>query len=39
VWAVVASCEPEGDASRLEARLFAVAPELQSAWERLYASV
>jgi hypothetical protein len=39
VWAVVARCEPEGDASRIEARLFAVAPELQSAWSRLFASV
>jgi len=39
VWAVVACCEPEGDANRIEARLFAVAPELQSAWSRLYASV
>ena len=39
VWAVVACCEPEGDASRIEARLFAVAPELQAAWTRLYASV
>ena len=39
VWAVVACCEPEGDANRIEARLFAVAPELQAAWTRLYASV
>ncbi len=39
VWAVVARCEPEGDASRIEARLFAVAPELQAAWSQLFASV
>lgn len=39
VWAVVARCEPEGDAHRLEARLFAVAPEIQSAWSSLFASV
>jgi len=39
VWAVVARCEPEGDDSRIEARLFAVAPELQAAWSRLFASV
>jgi len=39
VWAVVAYCEPEGDANRIEARLFAVAPELQAAWTRLFASV
>jgi hypothetical protein len=39
VWAVVARCEPEGDESGIEARLFAVAPELQAAWSRLFASV
>jgi hypothetical protein len=39
VWAVVARCEPEGDASRIEAHLFAVAPELQTAWSQLFASV
>jgi HD-like signal output (HDOD) protein len=39
VWAVVARCEPEGDNSRIEARLFAVAPDLQAAWARLFASV
>jgi hypothetical protein len=39
VWGVVARCEPEGDNSRIEVRLFAVAPELQAAWERLFASV
>ena len=39
VWAVVACCEPEGAESRIEARLFAVPPELQAAWDRLYASV
>jgi HD-like signal output (HDOD) protein len=38
VWAVVARCEPDGDSSRIEARLFAVAPELQAAWARLFAS-
>jgi HD-like signal output (HDOD) protein len=39
VWAVVARCEPEGDANRIEARLFAVAPEIQAAWSNLFASV
>jgi len=39
VWAVVARCEPEGDKTRIEARLFAVAPELQEAWSRLFASI
>jgi hypothetical protein len=39
VWAVVARCEPEGNAHRIEARLFAVAPDLQAAWSRLFASV
>jgi HD-like signal output (HDOD) protein len=39
VWAVVAHCEPEGDGHLLEARLFAVAPDLQAAWTRLFASV
>ena len=39
VWAVVARCEPEGGAHRLEARLFAVAPEIQTAWSNLFGSV
>ncbi len=39
VWAVVACCEPEGEANRIEAKLFAVAPELQTAWAQLFASV
>jgi HD-like signal output (HDOD) protein len=39
VWAVVARCEPEGEGHQIEARLFAVAPELQAAWTRLFASV
>ena len=39
VWAVVARCEPEGNAHSIEARLFAVAPDLQAAWSRLFASV
>lgn len=39
VWAVVARCEPEGDANRIEARLFAVAPEIQAAWSNLFGSV
>jgi HD-like signal output (HDOD) protein len=39
VWAVVARCEQEGDANRIEARLFAVAPEIQAAWSNLFASV
>jgi HD-like signal output (HDOD) protein len=39
VWAVVARCESEGEVNRFEVRLFAVAPEIQSAWSSLFASV